>query len=95
MLQMMYPDEYLESTYQIDFEEMYNKGYRGVLFDIDNTLVPHGAPADERAIALFRRLKEIGFQTFFSIFGMRRKKELKNDAFYYRIRHKNDLLDIY
>ena len=39
MLQMMYPDEYLESTYQIDFEEMYNKGYRGVLFDIDNTLV--------------------------------------------------------
>ena len=63
MLQMMYPDEYLESTYQIDFEEMYNKGYRGVLFDIDNTLVPHGAPADERAIALFRRLKEIGFQT--------------------------------
>ena len=63
MLQMMYPDEYLESTYQIDFEEMYNKEYRGVLFDIDNTLVPHGAPADERAIALFRRLKEIGFQT--------------------------------
>ena len=63
MLQMMYPDEYLESTYQSDFEEMYNKGYRGVLFDIDNTLVPHGAPADERAIALFRRLKEIGFQT--------------------------------
>ena len=63
MLQMMYPDEYLESTYQIDFEEMYNKGYRGVLFDIDNTLVPHRAPADERAIALFRRLKEIGFQT--------------------------------
>lgn len=63
MLQMMYPDEYLESTYQIDFEAMYNRGYRGVLFDIDNTLVPHGAPADERAIVLFRRLKELGFQT--------------------------------
>ena len=26
-----------------------------VIFDIDNTLVPHGAPADARAIALFDR----------------------------------------
>ena len=37
--------------------------YRGVIFDIDNTLVPHGAPADGRSIALFCRLKEIGFET--------------------------------
>ena len=35
---------------------------RGLLFDIDNTLVPHGAPADDRAIALFQRLKGIGFE---------------------------------
>lgn len=63
MLQMMYPDEYLESTYHIDFETLYKKGYRGILFDIDNTLVPHGAPADDRAIALFQKLREIGFQT--------------------------------
>ena len=33
----------------------------GVLFDIDNTLVPHGAPADERAKKLFARLKEVSF----------------------------------
>lgn len=63
MLQMMYPDEYLESTYHIDFEELYRKGYRGILFDVDNTLVPHGAPADQRAIELFKQLREIGFQT--------------------------------
>ncbi|HEY9574636.1 MAG TPA: HAD-IIIA family hydrolase, partial [Lachnospiraceae bacterium] len=29
--------------------------------DIDNTLVPHGFSADERAIRLFKRLKELGF----------------------------------
>lgn len=29
----------------------------GGIFDIDNTLVPHGAPADERAKRLFQRLK--------------------------------------
>ena len=28
---------------------------------MDNTLVPHGAPADERAISLFAHLKELGF----------------------------------
>lgn len=61
MLEMFYPDEYLDSTYSIDFERLYQKGYRGILFDIDNTLVPHGAPADDRAIALFERLRGIGF----------------------------------
>ena len=63
MLQMLYTDEYLDSTYKIDFKKLYKDGYRGILFDIDNTLVPHGAPADKRAIALFKKLREIGFQT--------------------------------
>ena len=62
LVERFYPDEYLDSTYSIDFAELAKKGYRGVLFDIDNTLVPHGAPADERAKALFARLKAIGFR---------------------------------
>lgn len=61
ILQRFYPDEYLDSTYEIDFEALYKKGYRGVIFDIDNTLVPHGAPADARAKMLFARLKKLGF----------------------------------
>ena len=44
-----------------NFTEYYKKGYRGILFDIDNTLVPHNAPATEEAIRLIHRLKEIGF----------------------------------
>ncbi len=63
MFQKFYPGDYLESTYQIPFEEYYKKGYRGIIFDIDNTLVPHGAPYTEEAKALFRRLRFIGFQT--------------------------------
>ena len=62
MLQCFYPKEYLDSTYGIDFEKMYKQGFRGIIFDIDNTLVPHGLPADERAIALFQRLKAIGYK---------------------------------
>ena len=61
MRNIFYPSELISSTYRIDFERLYAEGYRGIIFDIDNTLVPHGAPADERAIRLFRRLKEIGF----------------------------------
>ncbi len=57
MLEGFYPKEYRNSTYEINFEDFYEKGFRGIIFDIDNTLVPHGMPADERAIALMKRLK--------------------------------------
>lgn len=63
LFEPFYPDEYLDSTYEIDFEVFYQKGIRGVIFDIDNTLVPHDAPADERAVQLFGRLHRMGYQT--------------------------------
>ena len=62
MLERFYPGEYLDSTYEIDFDRLYEEGYRGIIFDIDNTLVPHGAPADKRACAFFAHLKELGYQ---------------------------------
>ncbi len=62
MLQCFYPDFYVDSAYDIDYERLYEQGYRGIIFDIDNTLVPHGAPADARSIALMNRLGKIGYQ---------------------------------
>ena len=59
---MFFPDAYVASTYVIPFEKLYEEGYRGVIFDIDNTLVPHDAPADDRAKKLFARLKELGYE---------------------------------
>lgn len=61
MFRRFYPGEYLDSAYDIDYKKLYEEGYRGIIFDIDNTLVPHGAPADERAKKLFAELKKIGF----------------------------------
>ncbi len=63
MFEVFYPDAYLDSTYLIDFKKEYENGVRGVIFDVDNTLVTHGAPADERSLALFAQLKELGIQT--------------------------------
>lgn len=63
MLNTFYPGDYLDSTYDIDFEGLYEKGYKAVIFDIDNTLVPHGAPCDQRCRELFDRLRAIGYNT--------------------------------
>jgi len=62
MCRLLYPDDYINSTYDIDFAALFREGYRGLIFDIDNTLVPHDAPADERSKVLFSYLKEIGFR---------------------------------
>ncbi len=62
MFQRFYPKEYYTSTYTINFQEYYDRGFRGILFDIDNTLVPHNAPATKKAIQLIKRLKAIGFR---------------------------------
>lgn len=63
MLQAFYPDRMVSSVYDIDFHEIYRQGYRGVIFDIDNTLVEHGADANERAELFFASLKRIGMNS--------------------------------
>lgn len=62
MFKIFYPDDYVDSAYDIDFKKLRIKGYKGVLFDIDNTLVPHGEPAEERTRQLFDRLREVGLK---------------------------------
>ena len=80
MFKTFYPDEYVASTYVLDFEKMYREGCRGLVFDIDNTLVPHGAPADERACALFAHLKELGFKCCFLSNNQYERVSSFNDA---------------
>lgn len=62
MFEKFFPDETVSSTYEIDFESLYEEGFRGILFDIDNTLVEHGMDANSQAVELFDRLKKIGFE---------------------------------
>ena len=56
-----YPDEYLGSAYDIDYDLLYREGIRGIIFDIDNTLVMHDYPPDERAKELLSKLDAAGF----------------------------------
>ena len=63
MFKCFYPGRYYDSAYDIEYGEFYEKGYRGIIFDVDNTLVEHGAPVTKRAKDLFDRLHEIGYET--------------------------------
>ena len=58
----LFPAEYSASVSGYDFDAAYAAGKRLILFDIDNTFVPHGAPADEKTKELFKKLKEKGFR---------------------------------
>ena len=58
-----FPEEEYPDTYAIPYEKLYEMGIRGIIFDIDNTLVPPDAPADTRSRELFRRLRAIGLKT--------------------------------
>lgn len=58
---ILFPDVMYESAFSVDYEGLYAEGIRCILFDIDNTLVGHGEPMDERALALIQGLKKQGF----------------------------------
>lgn len=51
------------SAYDIDYRYLWSRGYRGIIFDIDNTLVEHNEPATKRSRQLFESLRDIGFRT--------------------------------
>lgn len=63
MLKLFYPYEYADSVFSIDYAKLYEMGYRGILFDIDNTLVPHGRDSTKKVDALFQAIHRTGLKT--------------------------------
>jgi hypothetical protein len=62
IFEQLYPNKVITSVYELNWEQLAEK-YSGVMFDIDNTLVPHDAPADDRAKALFQKIHGLGMKT--------------------------------
>ncbi|MGN0517145.1 MAG: YqeG family HAD IIIA-type phosphatase [Acutalibacteraceae bacterium] len=63
MFKVFYPYEYVDSVFSIDYNKLYDKGYRGIIFDIDNTLVHHGDDSTKEIDELFITIQKIGFKT--------------------------------
>lgn len=73
-----FPSERAESAYSIDYKGLYEKGYRSIIFDIDNTLVMHNAEADEKSAELIKYLGELGFKTL--VLSNNRKSRVQSFA---------------
>ena len=59
---MLKPDYYFESVFTVPYEELWQKGIRGLIFDVDNTLTlfdQKGPPP--KTTALLKRLQGMGF----------------------------------
>ena len=63
MFKVFYPYAYINSVFSPDYENLFQQGYRALIFDIDNTLTTHGTRADGSNVAFFKNLRDIGFKT--------------------------------
>ena len=64
MLEQFFPDLILNEISEIDAAALWQKGYRLLIFDIDNTLVAyHEKDATQKASRIIRQFQDTGFQT--------------------------------
>ena len=63
MFSLLFPYEYVDSVFSIDYKKLLQKGYKGIIFDIDMTLVPHGADSTAEIDALFKSIQAAGLKT--------------------------------
>lgn len=57
-----YPDDYVKSIRDIDYGKIYASGIRGLIFDIDNTVVAYNSfEVSNDILDLFKNLADMGF----------------------------------
>lgn len=62
-MKILIPDLILESVFAINLDDLAKRGIKGLLIDIDNTLVPWGEPKMEEAfVAWVKKAKKRGFK---------------------------------
>ncbi|KUO97487.1 HAD family hydrolase [Ferroacidibacillus organovorans] len=63
MLSSLKPNEYVTSIYHIDVKALADRGIRGILTDLDNTLVAWNSPqATPKLVAWLSHVKNLGFR---------------------------------
>lgn len=64
LFHFFYPTEYVPGIAEVTPGWLGERGIKGVVFDIDNTVVAQDAPADEAAKRYFAQLHAAGIKTF-------------------------------
>jgi HAD superfamily phosphatase (TIGR01668 family) len=63
IMRILYPNAYVDKVEDIQFKKLYDEGYRGILFDVDNTLVPFDQlDAHDALVTYMDELQTIGFK---------------------------------
>lgn len=63
LLKKLVPDEYVKSIYDIDINALKSRGFKGIITDLDNTLVGAKEPyATPQLLDWLTNLKNMGFQ---------------------------------
>ncbi len=61
-INLVIPNSYVKDIYSINYEDLYQRGYHNIIFDVDNTLLPvNDIAVPETLIELFEYLKNTGF----------------------------------
>ncbi len=63
MLDLLRPDQYFRSLYHVDFDQLIEMGIRGIVFDLDNTLVAWGNDSiSEELVSKVNQLRQLGLK---------------------------------
>lgn len=77
-MNIFYPIFYYSNIKEIDFFALKEKGIKGIIFDIDNTLTAHGKDAIRKDLEFFDFLRELGFKTL--LMSNNKEKRVKTFA---------------
>lgn len=84
MLKMLIPDMAADNIHEIDLDALWEKGIRGVILDIDNTLESHRVPKPtEKTLGFLKKLEEKGFKICLISNGSEERVKLFNEELGY------------
>ncbi|UXR37981.1 YqeG family HAD IIIA-type phosphatase [Staphylococcus simulans] len=63
MFNFIFPNAYVDNVFMINYEKIQKLGFKALIFDIDSTLVPHGAETTAEVDQLFKHIHELGLKT--------------------------------
>ncbi|MBQ1368086.1 MAG: YqeG family HAD IIIA-type phosphatase [Firmicutes bacterium] len=76
LINLLRPDQYVRSVYEVDFDQLWEQGIRGLFFDVDNTLIPYYVDKiPPEAVKLLTDLRRKGFKVFILSNGRKTRVE--------------------
>lgn len=74
VIRYLCPDQCLPSILEVDLEDLKNRGFRGIILDIDNTLLKwDNEEVDEEVIAWVEQVKAAGFRLCLTSNGLKER----------------------